>query len=70
MTWKEWTAVAVVLGGAVAVQVVGHDAPDEHDDHEHSMEAGQHAEQMEHAPAGPVADGPFRTVTLEVSGMA
>jgi hypothetical protein len=65
MGWKEWSAVAVVIGGGILLQIPGHDDMDmDHAvvDHE-EMEPGE----VSTDPAE--AQGAFSTVTLAVIGM-
>jgi hypothetical protein len=60
MGWKQWSAVAVVIGGGILLQIPGHD------------ETGMDHGAMEHGetPAGMTdVQGTFRTVVLDVTGM-
>ncbi len=59
MSWKEWTAVTLVIGAGVLWQIPGHD--------EMEMDnAGRHDEMsMESAEV----EGPYRTVARNVTGM-
>lgn len=60
MGWKQWSAVAVVIGGGILLQIPGHDDMDMN-----SVGMG-HSE----IPASMAdAQGPYRTVALEVTGM-
>lgn len=60
MGWKQWSAVAVVIGGGILLQIPAHD------DMEMDSAGTGHLEM----PAS-MADvqGPYRTVALEVTGM-
>lgn len=60
MGWKQWSAVAVVIGGGILLQIPGHDAANM--DHA-AMGHGDMPEEMAEA------QGPYRTVALEVTGM-
>ena len=60
MGWKQWSAVAVVIGGGIVLQIPGHD-PMEMD--HGSMEHGEMPADMA------VAQGTFRTVALDITGM-
>ena len=65
MGWKQWTAVAVVIGGGILLQIPGHDdAEMPHGTMGHGgMEQGEMAAPMAEMP------GPYRTVALDVTGM-
>jgi hypothetical protein len=60
MGWKQWTAVAVVIGGGILLQIPNNDA----------MVMDGMGPQHSEMPAN-MADvqGPYRTVALEVTGM-
>lgn len=60
MSRKEWIAVIVVIGLGIVWQIPRHDEamPAHVDAHEHAP-----------APAPEELAGPFRTITLEVTGM-
>ncbi len=60
MSWKEWTAVSVVIGAGILLQIPGHD--DAQMDHE----AMGHGDMPAHMAA---ATGVYRTVALDVTGM-
>ena len=60
MGWKQWSAVAVVIGGGILLQIPGHDAADM--DHTAMGHGDMSAEMAE-------AQGPYRTVALDVTGM-
>jgi hypothetical protein len=60
MSWKHWAAVILVIGVGIVLQIPGHDAPTAHDGAGH----GSHP-----APTESEANGPYRTITLEVTGM-
>ncbi len=60
MSWKEWTAVSVVIGAGILLQIPGHD--DAQMDHE-AMGRGDMPAQMA------AATGVYRTVALDVTGM-
>lgn len=60
MGWKQWTAVAVLIGGGILLQIPGHD------DAEMDHAAMGHGEM----PADMAdAQGPYTTVALDVTGM-
>lgn len=59
MGWRQWSAVAVVIGGGILLQIP-------HDDTEMDHAAMGHAETLV-APSA--AQGTFRTVTLDITGM-
>ena len=60
MGWKQWSLVAVLIGGGILLQIPGHD------DMEMDREAVEHAD----PPAGMIdPPPPFKTVALEVTGM-
>ena len=67
MSWKHWTAVLVVIGVGIVLQIPKHD--DETVD-EHAHMPGGAASTAE-SSAVPVAEpaGPWRTIVLEVTGM-
>ncbi len=59
MGWKQWSAVAVVIGGGILLQIPGHD--------QMVMDG---ATQRGNIPADMAAvEGTFRTVALDVTGM-
>ncbi len=59
MGWKQWSAVAVVIGGGILLQIPGHD----------QMEMDG-APQRGNIPADMAAvEGTFHTVALDVTGM-
>ena len=60
MGWKQWSAVAVVIGGGIVLQIPGHDEmPMDPDITAHDW---MPAEMAEPAP-------PYTTVALHVTGM-
>jgi len=60
MSWKEWTAVGVVVGVGIVLQIPGGD----------EMGTVQEAVSREEMPAGTAEPiGPYRTVALDVTGM-
>lgn len=60
MSWKEWTAVGVVIGAGILLQIPGHD----------KMEMGPEAMGPGDVPAQmAAATGVYRTVALNVTGM-
>lgn len=60
MGWKQWSAVAVVIGGGIVLQIPGHDEMVmEPDPAAHSRMPANMAE----------PDAPYTTVTLDVTGM-
>jgi len=54
MSWKEWSAVAVVIGGGILLQIPGHD--------EVGMDHGE-------MPVMTKPQGNYNTVALHVTGM-
>jgi hypothetical protein len=60
MGWKQWSAVAVVIGGGILLQIPNHDEMDM---------AGVGSEHSEMPASMAEAQGPYRTVALEVTGM-
>lgn len=60
MSWKEWTAVSVVIGVGILLQIPGHDNVQM--DHE-AMGHGDMPAEMA------TATGVYRTVALDVTGM-
>ena len=60
MSWKEWTAVGLVIGGGILLQIPGHDVGAVgHEDMGHGDMPAEMA----------AATGPYRTVALDVTGM-
>ena len=60
MGWKQWSAVAVVIGGGILLQIPGHEEMDmDHGAMEHDAMPADMAE----------VAGPYRTVALDVTGM-
>jgi len=60
MGWKQWSAVAVVIGGGILLQIPAHD------DAEMDHGGMGHAEI---SAATSAVQGTFRTVALAVTGM-
>lgn len=60
MGWKQWSAVAVVIGGGILLQIPGHD--------EMEMDTGVVGQDQMPAEMAHVT-GPYRTVALDVTGM-
>ncbi|MDA1103422.1 MAG: hypothetical protein O2956_07500 [Gemmatimonadetes bacterium] len=60
MGWKQWSAVALVIGGGILLQIPRHDDADmDHAAREHSEMAASMAD----------VGGHFTTVALDVTGM-
>jgi hypothetical protein len=60
MGWKQWSAVAVVIGGGILLQIPGHE----------DMAMDQGATVQGNVPADMAAvQGTLRTVELDVTGM-
>ena len=60
MGWKQWSAVAVLIGGGILLQIPGHD----------TAEMDHAAMGHETLPADMAeAQGPYTTVALDVTGM-
>ena len=59
MGWKQWSLVAVLIGGGILLQIPGHEMDMEQETVEH---AGLPASMVDPQP-------PFQTVALEVTGM-
>ena len=59
MGWKQWSAVAVVIGAGIVLQIPGHD--------EVEMDHGA----MDHGEVPVMAEsqGPYTTVALDVTGL-
>jgi hypothetical protein len=66
VSWKQWTAVLVVIGVGVVLQIPRHDETMD----EHSHTPGGAASNVE-SSAVPIAEpaGLWRTIVLEVKGM-
>ena len=60
MGWQQWSAVAVVIGGGIVLQIPGHDDPEM--DHA-AMGQGEMPASMAEV------QGPYTTVALDVAGM-
>lgn len=60
MGWKQWSLVAVVIGGGILLQIPGHDDMD--------MASGS-ADRGEIPESMIDPQPPFRTVALHVTGM-
>jgi len=60
MGWKQWSAVIVLIGGGILLQIPGHD--DAEMDHMAMGHGDMHADMAE-------AKGPYTTVALDVTGM-
>ena len=60
MGWKQWSAVAVLIGGGILLQIPGHDEAEM--DHAAMSQGEMPADMAE-------AQGPHTTVVLDVTGM-
>jgi len=60
MGWKQWSAVAVVIGGGILLQIPPHD--------DAAMDRGATVQRDVRADMADV-EGTFRTVALDVTGM-
>ena len=60
MSWKQWTAVAAVIGLGIVLQIPGHD------DLEMDHDGPGAVDEMLQMSA---EEGPYRTVALDVTGM-
>ncbi len=61
MSWKEWTAVGLVIGVGVVLQIPVHD------DGMAEQNGSSHLTEM--APDQVGDNGPYRSIALEVTGM-
>lgn len=60
MGWKQWSAVAVVIGGGILLQIPGH----------HGMDLPRHGTEAAEAPGTrSEMPAPYTTVALDVTGM-
>ena len=59
MGWKQWSAVAVMIGAGIVLQIPGHD--------EAEMDPG--AMDHDEVPVMAESQGPYTTVALDVTGM-
>lgn len=60
MGWRQWSLVAVVIGGGILLQIPGHD----------SMEMPARGDEAHRAPPAMVEmPAPYTTVALQVTGM-
>ena len=61
MSWKQWTAAVLVIGVGIVLQIPGHDdATMEHEASNYLTES---------TPAHVGADGLYRSIALDVTGM-
>ncbi len=60
MGWKQWSAVAVVIGGGILLQIPGHE--DAAMDHGATVQRDVPADMAD-------VEGTLRTVALDVTGM-
>ncbi len=60
MGWKQWSAVAVVIGGGILLQIPAHD--DAAMDHEVTVQGDVPPDMAD-------VEGTLRTVALDVTGM-
>lgn len=67
MSWKHWTAVVLVIGLGIVLQMRGHDETME--EHQHTGEHQHASPATAPATASDAPAGPYRTVALEVTGM-
>ena len=61
MGWKQWSAVAVVIGGGILLQIPGHE--------DAAMDHGATFLQGDVPPDMANVEGTLRTVALDVTGM-
>ena len=59
MGWKQWSAVAVVIGGGILLQIPGHN----------EVEMDHGAMDRDEGPVMAESQGPYATVALDVTGM-
>jgi len=70
MTWKQWTAVGVVIGGGILLQIaVPMDNMDMGGSDAGAMQQGLMAPANGKAAEAAPESGPYRTVALDVTGM-
>lgn len=73
MSRKEWIAVIVVIGLGIVWQIPRHDdamtAGAEHQTHAPAEVQSMEGEQVSEPGAAAEPIGPYRTITLEVTGM-
>ena len=70
MGWKQWTAVAVVIGGGILLQIaVPMDSMDMGGADDGAMQPGMVMPAMGGAAETATEAGSYRTVTLDVTGM-
>lgn len=68
MGWKQWSMVAVVIGGGILLQIPGHDVMDM--DGNAGMDLPTHGSEAEGASASVTEPpAPYTTVVLAVTGM-
>lgn len=61
MSWKQWTAVVVVIGLGIVLQIPSHDG---------AMVQQEPSERTAApAAASDASEAPYRTITLDVTGM-
>ncbi|MHB1168894.1 MAG: hypothetical protein ACYC28_06380 [Longimicrobiales bacterium] len=68
MSWKQWTAVLVVIGLGIVLQIPRHDG-DTMDEHTHTPGGAASPTESSAVPVAPEPAGPYRTMVLEVTGM-
>ena len=62
MSWKQWTAVGVVIGFGILLQIPGHDDMEMDGEGQGMMDGGAMITAAD-------LTGPYRTVSLDVTGM-
>lgn len=68
MSWKHWTAVLVVIGLGIVLQIPRHDS-ETTDEHAHTPGDAASPTESSDVPVAAEPVGPWRTMVLEVTGM-
>ena len=68
MSWKHWTAVLVVIGFGIVLQIPSHEG-DTMEEHSHTPGGAASTTESNAVPIAAEPAGPYRTMVLEVTGM-
>ena len=68
MSWKHWTAVLVVIGVGIVLQIPRHGG-DAMEDHMHVPDSAASPTESSAVPVEAEPAGPYRTMVVEVTGM-
>lgn len=69
MSWKQWTAIVLVIGVGIVLQIPLHEGEMEEHPHPTAGETSSDSPPSDAAPGASEPVGPHRTIDLHVTGM-